>query len=62
MTRDKSPTETIRCAECGHDHDAEDIDDVLGNGSEMMCRWCIRADYDNDPLISGHAAPEERPG
>ena len=45
--------EKIRCAECGHDHEAKDVDDVLGDGREMMCRWCIRADYENDPLREG---------
>jgi len=40
----------VRCAECGHEHPAEEIVDVLDDGSELMCIWCVRSDYENDPL------------
>ena len=39
----------IECAQCRHLHPAEVVDDLLGNGAEMMCQWCVRGDYGHDP-------------
>ena len=48
-----------RCAECGHKHPAQLVDDLHGDGSEMMCVWCVRADYGNDPLGDPRKAPSD---
>lgn len=39
----------IRCAECGHHHPDEMVENVLDDGREMMCVWCARGDYSDDP-------------
>jgi hypothetical protein len=46
----KEDQERQRCVECGHEHRRKDIIDVQGGGEEMMCIWCVKSDYANDPL------------
>ena len=54
------PPRTIQCAECRHDHEAKHVENLTEHREdlpeEMMCVWCQRSDYANDPLRTSEEA------